>query len=256
MSDVATSENLWGYAKRLRFVQSAIEAAFPGRAPSGVTILDVGCGSGTQLGIPLAEIGYRLTGIDSHKASIELAQQLSGKYPNAHFTCGRVEDVDRCDFDVVILSEVLEHVAEPEDLLRASLDRLSADGLAIVTVPNGYGEFEWDSWAYRKLGFESLVERYIARRGADNPASSTENQQDRHIQFFTLPTLRRMFDACGVRVVDQAASSFVSGPFAGHILSRFSGFVDWNARTADRLPLWLSSGWFFALRRNRREVGE
>ena len=39
-------ENLWGYAKRLRFVRQAIEEAFAGRAAGSLRVLDVGCGTG------------------------------------------------------------------------------------------------------------------------------------------------------------------------------------------------------------------
>jgi len=247
------AEDLWGYAKRLRFVCRAIDDAFPGRAPSELHLLDVGCGSGTQLGIPLAEIGYQLTGVDAHQPSIDVAADLGKGLPNARFICGTVNEVKTNDFDVVILSEVLEHVADPAELLRSSIAHLKADGLAIVTVPNGYGEFEWDSWVFRSFGFERLVERYAARRAAENgmppPASSTENQDDRHIQFFTLSRLRAMFASCGLRIVDQVGSTFLSGPFAGHVLTRFVGFVDWNARIADWLPIPFASGWYFAVRR-------
>ena len=254
MNDIETQENLWGYAKRLRFVRGAIADAFPGRRPAELRVLDVGCGSGTQLGIPLARLGYKLTGIDSHEPSIDVARRLSEKLPNASFICGRVEEIDAHDFDVVILSEVLEHVREPEGLLRSSLAHLKTFGLMIVTVPNGYGEFEWDSWMFRGLRLERLVERYAARRSAKNgiekATSSTENQDDRHIQFFTLARLRRIFASSGLEIIDEAPSTFISGPLAGHILTRVSGFIDWNVRVADWLPMAVASGWFFALRRN------
>ncbi len=120
-------EDLWGYAKRVRFIRGAIERAFPDRPPSEISILDVGCGSGTQLGIPLAEIGYQLTGVDTHPASIDVASSLGKEYSNAHFICARVEDVERHDFDVVILSEVLEHVDE-----QRSCDRHGAEWLRRV----------------------------------------------------------------------------------------------------------------------------
>lgn len=254
MKEIEIKEDLWGYSKRLRFVCSSIEAAFPGRAVSGLRVLDVGCGSGTQLGLPLARLGYQLTGIDPHEPSIKMANELAKDLPNAKFVCEMmVDDLDDKGFDVVILSEVLEHVTEPEKLLRSSLRQLHNDGIAIVTVPNGYGEFEWDSWAFRNLGFERLVEKYEMKRaernGKSQPASSTENKDDRHVQFFKLSRLREIFRTCGLEIYGENASTLISGPFAGHILARVPGFIDWNARIADKLPLVFSSGWFFALKR-------
>lgn len=252
MSDIELNENLWGYAKRLRFVCASIETLFPYDSPTNLRVLDVGCGSATQLGLPLARRGYQLTGIDSHAPSIAKANELAQDLPLASFTCGDVEDLRSDPFHVVILSEVLEHVPDPENLLRGSIRHLRSDGLVIVTVPNGYGEFEWDSWIFRTLGIERLVDNYVRRQVENNNSlpviSSTENKENGHIQFFTRRHIYSLFRACGLTVVNQQASTFVSGPFVGHTLPRFSGFIDWNARIADKLPMAFSSGWFFALR--------
>ncbi|MBK8466429.1 MAG: methyltransferase domain-containing protein [Chloracidobacterium sp.] len=252
MTDIELKENLWGYAKRLRFVCAAIEAGFPGKAPSELRILDVGCGSATQLGLPLARRGYRLTGTDTHEPSIAKARELSDGISNASFICGTIEDLDAEPFEVVILSEVLEHVDEPEKLLKASLLQLRDDGLVIITVPNGYGEFEWDSWVFRTLGFERLVDKLKTQRVAGkisrHEMPSTENAENGHIQFFTKQRLLTMFNSCGLMVVNECASTLVSGPFASYSIGRIPGFIDWNAKIANMLPMTFSSGWFFALR--------
>lgn len=253
MSRIEAKEDLWGYRKRLQFVCDSIETAFPKRPVSDIRILDVGCGSATQLGLPLALIGYELTGIDTHKPSIDTALELGNDLPNVHFVCGRVEELTAEPFDVVILSEVLEHVYDPKMLLTAGLQHMKSDGLVIVTVPNGYGEFEWDSWLFRLLGLDRLVQEYEMRRaekkGKRETISSTENHESGHIQFFTRSRIQTIFDLCGLSIVDQNGSTLASGPFAGHALARFPKFIDWNARVTDKLPLAFSSGWFFALQR-------
>lgn len=254
MSEVKMQENLWGYAKRLRFVAAAICDAFPDKETLELTVLDVGCGTGSQLGIPLARDGYKLIGIDMHEASIMEAKRNSKDLSNAEFICGDVGLLNNDNFDIVILSEVLEHVSKPEELLESSLKKLSDDGLMIVTVPNGYGEFEWDSWVFRGLGLERLIEKYEQKKAQSKRAvSSTENQDDRHIQFFTQKRLRRMFDRFGLKVVRQSGSTVLSGPFAGHTFARVPGFIDLNSKAADKLPMAFSSGWFFALRRRGDE---
>lgn len=249
-------EDLWGYRKRLQFVVASIDDAYAGTPRSEIGILDVGCGTASLLGMPLAETGYAVTGIDMHEPSIRSARENGRHLENSRFICGTVEELTD-DFDVVILSEVLEHVTEPGQLLAGSLLRMKAGGLMIVTVPNGFGEFEWDSWIFRSLGFERLVEKYIERKAeVDGPRpviSSTENADNRHVQFFTLSRLRSILTSAGLEIIKEQASTLMSGPFAGHLFGRFDGFVDWNARAADKLPLAMSSGWFFALHR-RDEV--
>ena len=108
------NEDLWGYRKRLQFTVSSIEAAFRERARSDLRILDVGCGSALHLGLPLAQMGYKVTGVDMHEPSIKVASDNAASLDNVNFVCGRVEDITD-EFDVVILSEVLEHVPNPPD---------------------------------------------------------------------------------------------------------------------------------------------
>jgi 2-polyprenyl-3-methyl-5-hydroxy-6-metoxy-1,4-benzoquinol methylase len=246
------TEDLWGYGKRLRFVVESIEAVLADKPAAEISILDVGCGTAALLGIPLAERRYRLTGVDFHEPSIEIARRNAKDLPNANFICGDVEDLNGW-FDVVILSEVLEHVADPASLLASGIAKMKPDGLMIVTVPNGYGEFEWDSWFFKGVGLERLVDMYIekkARNGSAPVVSSTENHDNRHIQFFTLRRLSIMFSEAGLKIVGQQGSTLMSGPLAGHILARSASFIEWNARIADRLPMSMSSGWYFALRQS------
>src|SRR5882672_7607358 len=108
-------EDLWGYAKRLRFVRETIRATFPKRAPHSLSLLDVGCGNGSQLALPLAmKDGFQLTGIDTDSRSIEHARRLVGQRANINFVCGSVDDLcNKRLFDIVILSEVLEHLKRP-----------------------------------------------------------------------------------------------------------------------------------------------
>ena len=255
MTDSFYKEDLWGYGKRLSFVREAIASAYPQKPATQISVLDVGCGTGSSLGIPLAEPGFRYTGIDTHARSIEEGRRLASDLANANFVCGLVEALDAPLFDVVILSEVLEHVEDPTALLSTSLEKLTPDGLVIVTVPNGFGEFEWDSWIYEKTGLERLVAALKARRTQqDHPiGGSTLNVENGHVQFFTQKRLESIFADAGLEIVERRGSSIASGPFAAHTLGRLPGFVELNAKLADHLPMYLASGWFFSLRRREEK---
>jgi 2-polyprenyl-3-methyl-5-hydroxy-6-metoxy-1,4-benzoquinol methylase len=250
-------EDIWGYGKRLKFFADAIRKRFGDRAESEVSILDIGCGTGEYVGLPLGRNGFTLLGIDLHEPSIDAACRSAVGLDNARFLCKAVGEIDEV-FDVVILSEVLEHLERPETLLADGLRRLKPDGLLLVTVPNGYGEFEWDSWLFRNLGFERLVDAYIKRKSGASSAvavrSSTENQDDRHVQFFTAKRLEKMFAQAGLKIIDRQPSTLASGPFASHFLGGSAGFIDWNARVVDGLPFSLAGGWYFALRRAEVEA--
>ena len=237
-------ENLWAYRKRLRFIRHAIEENFPARTPSSIRILDIGCGNGSQLAVPLARLRYDITGIDTDEASISHARSLARDIPSARFLTTSVDNVTET-FDVVILSEVLEHVSDPSILLKAGARCVIDNGLVIVTTPNGYGEFEMDSWLFGALRMQRLVDRLAGNKSA--VIGSTDNHESGHVQFFTRRRLYRIFKDCGLSVWKEGASGLFGGPFAGHLLARSSRFIQWNAKVTDNLPLTVASGWYFAL---------
>jgi 2-polyprenyl-3-methyl-5-hydroxy-6-metoxy-1,4-benzoquinol methylase len=249
------SENIWGYAKRVRFMASSIREAFPNRTPASIRVLDIGCGNGSCVAIPLARLGFNVTGVDPHAPSIERAVELAEGIHNIHFVTGYVQHLSHPPFDVILLSEVLEHLSDPSVLLCAALQHLREGGIVIVTVPNGYGEFEIDWWIFRKLHLEALVDLARRLRGPKKHTSrvsdsiaSSENQNSPHIQFFTRQSIRRVFDRCSLQVIRERNASFLCGAMVVYALGRSDCFARWNARISDRLPPALASGWYFVLR--------
>ncbi len=143
---------------------------------------------------------------------------------------------------------MLEHVADPAGLLTAGARLINTNGIVIVTTPNGYGEFEMDSWLFGALRMQHLVDRLATNKSP--VLGSTDNDDSGHVQFFTRRRLYRMFRECGLTVWREGSASLFAGPFAGHLLARSSRFIQWNAGVTDRLPMALASGWYFALRQD------
>lgn len=244
-------ENLWGYLKRLRFVQHVIAESFPDRAVDSLRVLDVGCGNGSELALPLARLGSQVTGIDIHAPSIEHAKQMGADVTNLSYICGPVEELRTPPYDVVILSEVLEHLREPRLLLSAALEHLKQNGMIIVTVPNGYGEFEIDSWLFRVFRLQRIVDALAGN--SKKVIAATDNHESGHVQFFTRRQLRRLFAECSLSVSREGVASFLAGPFIGHTFARSERFIEWNARVTDKLPPVMASGWYYALRREKED---
>jgi SAM-dependent methyltransferase len=239
-------ENLWGYGKRLRFVDDTIREVFPGELRGRISVLDVGCGNGSQLAAPLAEAGYEVTGIDPHLPSILRGRQRS---PRVHFVHGAVDELPLRSFHCVLVSEVLEHLSDPEDLLRSVLPYVDAAGVLIVTVPNGFGAYELDARFYRISGMAGLVDR-LYPAPAEEIIGSTDDQSP-HIQRFTPGRMLGMFQRHDLRLLAARGTSIASGPMVLHALGRFEAFVRLNAMAADWLPWQLASGWMFALQKGR-----
>jgi SAM-dependent methyltransferase len=242
-------ENLWGYGKRLRFVDGAIQREFSGKTRSDLKVLDIGCGNGSQLAIPLAEGGYEVTAVDPNQPSIQRGQRLA---PAVKFHHGVVTDLPLSKFDCVIISEVLEHLAAPEVLLHMALPYLAEPGILIITVPNGYGEFEWDQRSYRALHVDKMVRwlRSIFQHGKQREDFAGSDDESPHLQRFTLASLYEMFDRNNLLLVEARGTSLFSGPFIAHLFGKFEIFIRLNAAIADHLPLSLVAGWMIALKRS------
>jgi SAM-dependent methyltransferase len=244
-------ENPWGYAKRLNFVENIARTSFPARSPEAISILDIGCGNGSFLALPLAKMGYTIMGVDPDEASIRNASAAAP--PNASFRCCMVEELPRRLFDVVILSEVLEHVHQPAELLAKAARYLAPTGVLIVTVPNGKGEFEIDSYLYRTLKLERMIEKVRRHR----EASCASDNHDGHVQFYSIGRLKRIFASANLHIASTGKGPLVCGPLASYAFNWLpKGLLKINAAITNFLPMRVASGWYFVLRWNEASRSE
>jgi SAM-dependent methyltransferase len=125
----------------LRDHVSFIERAANRSAPS---MLDVGCGSGTLLGL-LKQRGFQVRGFDSSAEAAGIAKSESG----VDVVVGsRLQDAGFGDesFDLVTLFHVMEHVTDPRGVLREVRRLLRPAGRLVLQVPN------IESWQFRLFG--------------------------------------------------------------------------------------------------------
>jgi SAM-dependent methyltransferase len=141
------------------------------QAPS---LCDVGCGSGQAMSA-FKQAGYDAVGIEPDPAARELASHIGEVFAG---TAEALPDaVAGREFDVVLLSHVLEHCIDPAAALRNVKRLLAPQGTAIIEVPNNSA-----------LGFEMHGPGWFF---ADIP---------RHLQFFTEASLRKAVRNAGLRV--------------------------------------------------------
>ncbi len=101
--------------------------------PDAQTALDVGAASGLLVTAAERE-GFDAIGIEPSRSLVEVARQLNG----VELLSGVLPhpDLEGMQFDVVFLVDVIEHVADPVDLLRHCADRLADGGLLLVVTPD------------------------------------------------------------------------------------------------------------------------
>lgn len=103
--------------------------------PGRVRVLDAGCDAGVLAGL-LLDRGCQVVGVDVRSSSIELARQ---RCPTAQFHVRDIRSL-RLDehFDVVVCTDVLEHLVEPERkrAITRLLAHLEPGGLMVVSFPS------------------------------------------------------------------------------------------------------------------------
>jgi 2-polyprenyl-3-methyl-5-hydroxy-6-metoxy-1,4-benzoquinol methylase len=101
-------------------------------------ILDVGCGDGALSGLIRQDLGRSVTGVDANPLAIELARQaFSRRGLEGLFKCITGYDTGEPEnsFDVVVCSDVIEHVQEPLKMLSEILRILRPGGHLVITTP-------------------------------------------------------------------------------------------------------------------------
>lgn len=135
-----------------------------GARTDGRRLLDVGCGDG-QLLSTAREEGWIGRGIDLCEPAIELCHRRGLPASTTDFFDRSLDDAR---FDVIVMSELVEHVPEPQRFLQRAEALLERGGVLYLTTPN----------------FGSLARRTL---GAKWPVIHPE-----HIGYFDRTSLRAM----------------------------------------------------------------
>jgi 2-polyprenyl-6-hydroxyphenyl methylase/3-demethylubiquinone-9 3-methyltransferase len=107
-----------------------------GALDAHVRVLDVGCGNGYWASY-FAERGCRAVGIDPSRSGIDVARAA---HPQVRFEQMEVSEdlltaLDETPFDIVISTEVVEHLYDPPTWAKGCYGALRAGGVLIASTP-------------------------------------------------------------------------------------------------------------------------
>lgn len=141
---------------------------------------EIGCGDGLMLAM-LRQRGWRVSGSERTESAAHIARQQYG----LEIVAGGLESMDPSRrFDLVLLNQVLEHLADPAATVSMLASRLEPDGKLIVGVPN------LASWQARFGG-----------------ATWFHLDAPRHLYHFSLPSLTKLMRDHGL---DVESVSYIS----------------------------------------------
>jgi len=112
-------------------------------ALKGKKLLDIGCNDGVYT-IPYCELGGNAIGIDISKSLIEKARK-NAKNLNVQFLKNDIQqsiELEKNSFDIILFSEVFEHLIDKDKAIFNILKVLKSDGILILTTPTPVFEIE------------------------------------------------------------------------------------------------------------------
>ena len=153
-------------------------------------ILEVGCGTGSTL-IKLKEL---------HKAQEIYGLELNGEVLQEHIKDIDkviIGDVERVEppfqeefFDYIIFADVLEHLIEPEEVLKRYMKYLKKDGAIIASIPN-------------IKNYTVLFDLVIRDRFEYRDAGILDRS---HLRFFTKKEIVDMFERTGMHITEMRSN--------------------------------------------------
>ena len=173
------SERTYPYAEEVNEgILRHLRGARPGR------VLDVGCGRGA-LGEAMRSLGWEVWGVESDATAAATARGRVHRLVEHDLldVDGVAAALGEERFDVLVLSDVLEHLYDPHRVLSSYLRFVRPGGRVLVSVPNAVVFTNRVKWMLGRVEYED-----------------TGVMDRTHICFFTARSARELVEAAGCRI--------------------------------------------------------
>ena len=184
------------------------------------TALDLGCASG-GMAETLNALGIQTDGVTYSAEEKRLAEQHCRKVIEHNLEDGLPLELASNSYDVIILSHVLEHIADPKKLLEGISQALGPNGRILCAIPN-------------MLFFKNRLKLLAGKI----------EYQDRglmdytHVRWYTRASLEQLFESYGFETLSFNAQGNVPlGPMRSLVSANF-------AQALDTFFIRLAPSWF------------
>ena len=183
-------------------------------------IIDLGCGDGTALAVAARQNpAHRLAGIDWSAAALRRAQALGLAVVRAGVAAPGLPIADGAA-DVVIMSELIEHLVDPDGAVAEARRVLRPGGSLLLSTPNLAA---WYNRGLLAAGIQPVFSEVSLRGVFGRPGHVVAG----HLRLFTRPALTGFLTASGFRCVTVTGARYHDVPRPLRWLDR--AFCRWPA---------------------------
>ena len=156
------------HSDRKQWVTAAVRRAAAELVPARGLAMEIGPGAGLVLPVLATEFD-EVVAVDLNPAFLDAAEALRPDHPNLRVVAADatrpIPGVDAAD--LVLCSEVLEHVPEPGRFVAGLAGLLAPGGVLVLTTPQRYSTVELAGRLLGKPGVKQLVQRLYGEAVVD-----------------------------------------------------------------------------------------
>ncbi|HEX4416172.1 MAG TPA: methyltransferase domain-containing protein [Lacipirellulaceae bacterium] len=122
----------WWFRAKRHILWTLVDRYSPARSEGKLRVCELGCGTGANL--DAVKDRYEVVGVDSSPQALEYARSRLG----ARVFQGELPadiDLPKESFEVVVVSDVLEHIEDDRGSLATAMRLLKPGGIVVATVP-------------------------------------------------------------------------------------------------------------------------
>jgi 2-polyprenyl-3-methyl-5-hydroxy-6-metoxy-1,4-benzoquinol methylase len=143
-------------------------------------VLDLGCSKG-YLASQIKEKGCTVTGIDNNREDLLSAKKECTKTLLMDISKEKIKG----KYDIIILGDIIEHLADPLSLLKSLKTNLKAKGYLLISVPNGVNIYARIKILFGNFNYEE--------KGIFDKT---------HLRFFTLKSFKKLIIDSGYSLTE------------------------------------------------------
>ena len=204
-----TEQLHWWFRGRREIVRSLVARYAPPKVGHSLQVCELGCGTGGNIAAWANE--HDVVGVDASAHALKFARRRLG----SRVRYGRLPHeipLPPESYDVVLMTDVLEHVEDDASSVRTALSLLRVGGIVVATVPA-------HQWLY-----------------------SPRDRYHQHVRRYSKIRFRRLFDVPGARIELFSFYNCFLSPAAAAV-RLWSKFAGPNPRVGDlRIPPALING--------------